>query len=143
VKVMAIDPGGAVGWALVDFQGKETLTLYQWGEARYHNTFFDRVVGMMQSGFLDHLVMEDFVPRKDLIATWQPDALHQIGLMKWWAWKTETPLTLQRVSDAHPYAKDKHKDIKRVPLQVQGGHKNGGHGLSALKHAIYFQGMHT
>jgi hypothetical protein len=112
------------------------LEISKWGETKDHQGFLDRTFEGMRVGHIGWLICENFYPTGG-VKTWQPDALHQIGVLRWQAAHWNVPIYMQRVADAEDFATQKKMapfiSDRSGPLVGKGGR---GHARMALKHLI-------
>lgn len=82
------------------------------------------------------LIVENFIPRRNTALTWQPDALHVIGALRYFAWKNKIHMILQ-----NPIPKQRQAGLerelrkRRLWKPSEGGHENAArkHLLMALQ----------
>lgn len=136
---LAVDPGGTIGWVLCDWAPEpELMKIARWGEAKPadHQKFLDRVYQGLEKGQITAVIVENFRPTGG-VKTWQPDALHQIGALKWMCQRFGAVFALQGVSDARAFATSGKTDpFIKDPKGPQVGKGGKGHAQMALRHAI-------
>lgn len=126
--VIAVDPGKTTGIAWLDDGGlveSRQLEFYH-SIRQIHDTLaYDDVQA---------LVVENFVPRRSTAMTWQPDALHVIGALRYLAARYRVPFILQ-----NPIPKPRQMGLERE-LKERGWWKpsEGGHENSARKHLLMY-----
>lgn len=132
---LAVDPGGTIGWVLCEgVPEPELLTVVRWGEVKKggHQAFLETVYTKTEQGMIIEIVVEAFRPTGGA-KSWQPDALYQIGALKFIAGRFGALFVLQPVGDARDFATPE----KEKPFLAAGvGRGGGGHARMALKHAI-------
>lgn len=130
---LAVDPGGTIGYVLCsELPEPDLLAVERWGEVPKgkHQAFLDKVYDEVALGEITSIVVEAFRPTAG-IKTWQPEALYQIGVLKFIAGRYGIPCAVQGVTDARTFA----TPAKEAPFTFVG--KGGkGHARMALKHAI-------
>ena len=130
---LAVDPGGTIGYVLAeDAPEPELMTVAHWGEVpkAKHQAFLERVWNAAEAGQLQSIVVEAFRPTAG-VKSWQPDALYQIGVLRFIANRFKIPIAIQGVTDARTFS----TPAKEAPFKFVG--KGGkGHARMALKHAI-------
>lgn len=101
VRVVAVDPGKATGIARVNIVNGQ-IKVGPWGLE-----VDDTVVAAqwVRNERPDLIVVENFVPRGGA-KTWQPDALHLIGMLKYIAHIQDCAITLQSPADAKRWSSD-------------------------------------
>lgn len=133
--VMAIDPGGVTGWAMIDMHGD--LTPHCGEESGRYNMarFFREAVG---KGAQLEVVCEDFIISERTIRTSpDPNALRLIGWLDLECERLGIPFTLQAPGVAKSFSKD--DMLKRVGWwnPSPGGHQN-----DALRHLLRYMVQH-
>lgn len=128
MKIVAVDPGKMTGVAWTTEEGVLSCELPAM-EAVQKVGFLWRI-----SGGLDRVIVEDFVPRRGQALTWQPDALHVIGALRYMARQRRFPMILQR-----PIPKQRQLGLERE-LRERGwwSPTKGGHENAARKHLLMF-----
>ena len=128
MRIVAVDPGKMTGIAWTT----ETAVL---------SCELPAMDAVQKVGFLwrisegiDRLIVEDFVPRKGKALTWQPDALHVIGALRYMARQRRIPMILQK-----PIPKPRQLGLERE-LRERGwwAPTKGGHENAARKHLLMF-----
>lgn len=134
VKIIAVDPGGTTGLALAVFidgvvtrfeaTERAPMEAVQWVEWELNEKFS----GDPNEATL--VACENFIPRPG-VRTWQPDALHIIGALRYMTWLRGEQVALQSPGDAKRFAtNDKLEKIgwrSRTP---------GGHADDAVRHLM-------
>lgn len=122
--IVAVDPGLTTGIAV-------------WNDGRFHSEENDDpMMTLLGLDFAiekaDHIVCENFVPRPRV--TWQPDALHIIGTLRYLCWRAQVPFHLpkQGGNTAKSYATDER--LKKAGFYVPGK----GHANDAARHLLKF-----
>lgn len=132
---LAVDPGGMIGYVLAENAPEPDLfTVVHWGEVKKtgHQAFLDKVYAEVEQHGITQIVVEAFRPTGG-VKSWQPDALYQIGALKFIAGHFKITFAIQAVGDARDFATPE----KEQPFLAQGvGKGGGGHARMALKHAI-------
>lgn len=138
-RALSVDPGGTIGACV----GKvlplpDLLTVLWWAEETNHQAFLEMVEDWLIEHRLNWIIVENFVPRGG-VRTWQPEALHQIGVLLYLGRKYGVPVFLQQVGDAEKFA----TKTKLTPFLENGyGRGGAGHALMALKHLVLWRYTH-
>jgi hypothetical protein len=121
--IIAVDPGGRTGMA-------------QWYDGDFTSWEVEepmevvRLVGDAIREW-DAVVCENFRPRPRV--TWQPDALHIIGGLRYFTWRHEVPFILQEPAQAKTFATDER--LKAAGFYTKGGE---GHANDAARHLLRY-----
>jgi hypothetical protein len=121
--IIAVDPGGRTGMATwPNFSSAEVAEPME----------VVRIVedAMAPEGAVDAVVCENFRPRPRV--TWQPDALHIIGGLRYVCWRHGVPLVLQEPAQAKTFATDDR--LKAAGFYVPGM----GHANDAARHLLRY-----
>lgn len=122
MRIIAVDPGNMTGVAMADLPDGKPES-WEIGDAM-------TAVNFVKHKQADLIVVEDFRPRPG-IRTWQPDALHIIGALRFVAWETNTELVLQQPSDAKRFSTNDKLDRIKWYHPTEGGHAN-----DAMRHLM-------
>ena len=135
MNVLWVDPGNTTGWVVFQPVHRLQIRVLEWGETPGAVEFGRWVQRRCnRQGDLDYCGCENWVPYTDRHRTWEPDALHIIGMLRLIFGDQQLNLS-QLAADAHawgtagkiaPY-RDNHPYVGR-------GAK--GHALMALRHAL-------
>jgi hypothetical protein len=121
VRILAVDPGGTTGlaeWCHGDFTAWEEPDPMQ--VVHY---------ALIEARSIDEIVCEDFRPRPG-VRTWQPDALHVIGGLRYVTWYMRKPLTMQSPGAAKSFATDAR--LRKAGFWTPGK----GHANDAARHLL-------
>lgn len=119
-NVIAVDPGGRTGVAWIGDDGRPRSCTID--DPMY-------AVHFVHEWQPPIIICENFTPRGGA-RTWQPDALHIIGALRYIAWLRDLPFVLQSPADAKRFATD--DKLRRI-----GWHKPGhDHENDARRHLL-------
>lgn len=125
--IVAVDPGGATGIAMLQSSGFfETATVLGGAEGTW-----SWLTGLFASSTLDAVVIENFVPRGGALSI-QLDALHIIGAVKYLCWTHSIPLVIQTPTQAKSFASNDH--LKAVGWYAVGA----DHERDAARHMLVY-----
>ena len=132
--IRSVDPGGNIGWVqALPTATPKLLDIVRSGETRRHMTFLDDTYQGCLDGSITQLVCETFRPMGGRARTWQPDALEQIGVIKWIAHRTGVPLAMQTPAEAREFA-----TAEKLAL-FKADQVHGDDARMALRHIIRFR----
>jgi hypothetical protein len=132
--IQSVDPGGSIGWVrALPGPAPKLLDIVASGETREHMKFLDVIYQDCCAGLITQLVCETFRPMGGRARTWQPDALEQIGVIKWIAHRTGVPLAMQTPAEAREFS-----TAEKLAL-FRSDQVHGDDARMALRHIIRFQ----
>ncbi len=120
MRIVALDPGLTTGWA-------------EWHGGTFPSSEHPDPLGLLMEldnlvHRLDEVVCENFVPRPG-VRSWQPDALHIIGAVRYFCHRERVPLHLPMPS-SKTFATDAR--LKKAGMYVPAN----GHANDAARHLL-------
>lgn len=133
---LAVDPGLTTGWVLFRPVTRTKMDVVRWGETRGEAEFEAIAWEMNRQEHVSRVVCEEFVPYHDRHRTWEPEALHIIGTLRF-IFGIKNVNLRQRPSDAYKYRDAGHcKPYQQGYKHEAVGYGGEGHAIMALAHGL-------
>jgi len=138
-KLIAIDPGKATGFAVIDFEDMDNISVVQSSELEQYETC-ETVEKLLEEDASSYeIVMEKFTittqtGKNTNGGNWSPEI---IGCVRYFAQKFDVPFTEQTPAEAKKFVPNDR--MKAVGIWHVGGE---GHARDALRHGVLYLVKH-
>lgn len=136
MKRLSVDPGLTTGWLTFTPIDRLNIEVHEWDETRGEAEFEAIAWELNRQDHISDVVCEHFAPWQDNKArTWQPEALHIIGTLRFIFGIKNVDLR-QKASDAKAWGiRERIDPFKAPPLRMK-SRTGDEHVFMALKHAL-------
>jgi hypothetical protein len=134
MRVLAVDPGVAVGIAWLDSERHGSFRSFErdrWAATSY-------VAHLCDEDGVDLVVCESFIPRPG-VRTWQPDALEMIGALRFVARRAGVAFETQSPAEAKRFSTNDKLKLLGWRSPTRGGHADDAARhllLAAVRHGL-------